>query len=99
MAPNPSDLAPSAVRIPDPELREAIVLDDAAEPGRVIRCVVPGLDPLLATDPMPWFPYVTAAGLFYPKRDDRAVIGKAPDGAPVILFWWPSATEPDSVLP
>lgn len=78
-----------------PELQEAEVLDNATEPDQEVRCVVASLDPQLATDPLPWPPYVTPAGFFYPKRGDRAVVGSPPDGPPVILAWWPAADEPD----
>ena len=95
---DPAELAPSAVSIPPPELSEATVLDDATEPGQQVRCVIPSLDPHLATDPMQWMPYPTAAGVFYPKKGDRAVVGKPPQGPAVILAWWPSAAEPDAPL-
>jgi hypothetical protein len=98
MPPNPAELAPSAVHIPDAELREAIVLDSTSELGTEIRCTIASLDPLLATDPMPWSPYVTPAGFFYPKKGDRAVLGFPPDGPPVILEWWPNASEPDQTF-
>jgi hypothetical protein len=92
-----SQLTPSAVSIPPPELHEALVHDDATEPGELIRCMVPSFDPLAASDPMPWMPHVTAAGVFYPKRGDRAVLAYQVDGTPVILAWWPdAAAEPDS---
>lgn len=93
--PNPAELSPSAVTIPEAELHEAVVLDDAMEPGREVRCTRDSLDHLLADDPMPWAPYVTPDGFFYPKEGDRAVLGFPVDGDPVILQWWPNATEPD----
>lgn len=95
MTPNPSQLSPSAVRIPGPELRSAEIFDNATGDGQEVRCVIPSEDPLLATDPLPWAPYYTPAGFYFPKRGDRAVIGSPPDGPPVILAWWPSASEPD----
>lgn len=93
---NLADLhAPHAVDIPPPELHEAILGEDATAPGQEVKCVVPSFDPLKATDPMLWTPYVTGAGVFYPKRGDRAILGYPPDGPPVILAWWPKATTPD----
>jgi hypothetical protein len=98
--PNPAELAPSAVRIPDPELREATILEGATEPGQRICCVETRHSPLLKTDPMTWkVDVVPGVGYFYPKKGDRAVIAKASDGSPFILEWWPSATEPDAPLP
>jgi hypothetical protein len=94
--PNPGELTPGAVEIPDAELQEAIIFDDAAAVGQEVRCTAPDFDPLKATDRMPWMPFVTPGGLFYPKRGDRAVIGSPPDGPPVILWWQPRAAEPDA---
>lgn len=94
----PADLTPSAVPQAPPELRTAEVLDEAVAEGQLVRCTIAALDPLLATDPMPWRPYVGAAGIFYPKRGDSALVGQPLDGPPVILEWWPSATEPDVSL-
>jgi hypothetical protein len=45
---------------------------------------------------MPWMPYVTPAGIFYPKRGDSAVIGSPEGGAPEIVTWKPRAAEPDA---
>jgi hypothetical protein len=92
--PNPAELAPSAVSIPGPELRNAKILDDATASGQMVRCFDED-DPQLATDPMPWSPYVTPDGHFFPKRGDRAVIGLPPGAPPVILAWWPATDEPD----
>jgi hypothetical protein len=93
--PEPRDLTASAVDVPGPVLHEATVLDDATEPGQEVRCVVPSFSEQLSEDPMPWMPYVTAAGVFYPKKGDRAVLGDPDAGPPVILAWWPDAAEPD----
>lgn len=95
---NPALLAPSAVTIPEAELHEALIRDNAVEPGEEVRCTRESLDPQLADDPMPWDPYVTPDGFFYPKRGDRAILGFPVDGTPVILRWWPRATEPDQPL-
>jgi hypothetical protein len=92
-------LAPSAVTIPPPELHEALILDSATELGKAVRCTVASLDPLLATDPMPWQPYVTAAGAFYPKKGDRALLSYQVDGTPLIVWWEPSAGSPDKAIP
>lgn len=91
-------LAPTAVDIPPPELHEATILDDATAIGQEVRCVVPDLDLKLATDPMPWAPYTTATGVFYPKHGDRALLAYQVDGTPLIVWWKPNATEPDSVI-
>lgn len=92
---DPAHLSPSAVTIPPPELHEAIVHDNASADREEVRCIVPSKDQSAATDPMPWMPYVTPAGVFYPKRDDRAILGFPIDGPPLILYWQPKATEPD----
>jgi hypothetical protein len=96
--PDPRQLGPGAVDIPPPELHDAQVAEDAIAPGEEIRCVVESLDPLLATDPMPWTPYVSPDGFFYPKKGDRAVLGFPVDGPPVIVAWWPQAAEPDETF-
>lgn len=93
--PDLANLTPAGVTIPDGELHDAVVIDSAAAPGQLVRCSRPGFDLSLADDPMPWMPYVTGAGVFYPKAGDRAVIGIPDSGSPVILAWWPSAAEPD----
>lgn len=93
--PNPAALTPDAVDVPDSQLYEAEVLDDAAEAGVEIRCVVPSFAEHLATDPLAWTPYVTASGVFYPKKDDRAIVALPAEGPPAIVAWWPSATKPD----
>jgi hypothetical protein len=95
---NPADLTPGAVAKPRPELRTGEVLDDAVAEGQLVRCTIEALDPLLASDPMPWVPYVGAGGIFYPKRGDLALVAQPLDGPPVILQWWPKAAEPDVSL-
>jgi hypothetical protein len=77
------------------EVLEAIVNEDATAPGQLVTCTIPAEDPTAATDPMPWMPYATGDGVFYPKRGDRAKVSENGDGPGVILAWWPSATEPD----
>lgn len=94
--PNASELGPGAVAIPAPQSYEANVLDDATTASQEIRCSRSSLDDLLADDPMPWTPYVTEAGVFYPKRGNRAIVGFPDDGTPVISQWWPDeGAEPD----
>jgi hypothetical protein len=97
--PNLTDLTPAGAPRPEPELHEAMILDDATAADQEVRCTRTSLDPLLADDPMQWTPYVTGDGVYYPKRGDRAVIGFPEEGAAVILQWWPSAAEPDVPFP
>jgi hypothetical protein len=96
--PNPRELTPSAVDKPEPESHEAVIAEDATEEGQEIRATRESLDPLLTDDPMPWVPYVGAAGIFYPKRKDRAILAFPVDGTPVIAVWWPNASEPDKTF-
>jgi len=96
---DPSQLTAVAVTAPLPELHEAVVLDDASAPGEAIRCIVPSHSEQAATDPMPWQPYVTAVGFFYPKEGDRALLSYQPDGAPLIVWWVPSSSSPDASIP
>lgn len=96
--PDPGELDPRTVPQADQTLHEASILDDASLPGEQVRCVIPSEGEHLATDPMQWMPYVTPAGLFYPKRGDRAILGDPVQGPEAILAWWPKATEPDSSL-
>lgn len=77
-----------------PELRDALVLDDAGTADQLVRCTYAG-EPNLATDPMPWNPVTTTVGEFWPKHGDRAILGFPPDGPPAVLAWWPAAAEPN----
>lgn len=95
---DPRLLGAGAVDVPPPELHDAEISEDATAPDQEVKCVVPSLDLLLATDPMPWRAHFTADGFFYPKKGDRAVLGYPVDGPPVILEWWPNATEPDETF-
>jgi hypothetical protein len=88
--PDPRVLTPSAVDIPAPELREAIVNEDATALGQEVKCVVPSHADHLTTDPLPWSPVTTAEGEFWPKKGDRAQVAFPPDGPPVIHWWAPS---------
>jgi len=89
--PNPGDLSLNAVPSPEPELRTGEILDDAISEGHLVRCTEPALDPMLASDPMPWMPYAGEDGRYFPKRGDRALVARPPDGPPAIVAWWPSA--------
>ncbi len=93
-----ADLHNSTVSTTDPELHEAVVLDDATERGQEIRCVIPSFGEGYASDPMAWEPYTTATGEFWPKRGDRVVVTAHADGPPVIVWWEPvGERDPDSV--
>lgn len=93
--PNPAELSPGAVTIPEAELHEATFAEDA-EKGKAVRCVRESLDPLLADDPMQWRPFVDEDGIYYPKKGDRVLLGFPVDGLPAIVEWWPDeAAEPD----
>jgi hypothetical protein len=96
--PNLADLHNSTVSAPSPELHEALVLDDATERGQDIRCVIPSFGEGFASDPMAWEPYTTAAGEFWPKKDERAVLAFPPDGPPVVVWWEPGVREPDAAI-
>jgi hypothetical protein len=76
-------------------LVEAKLHDSANAVGEEVRCKIPSIDPNTATDPMPWMPYVTGAGVFYPKVGDRALIAFPEEGPPVIIWWVPKAESPD----
>lgn len=99
--PNAADLSPSAVRIPDAELRSGTFLESATEPLQAIRCIIPSEGGAYSTRPLGgWQPLVAPAGFFYPKAGDRAQIGFPRDGGvPMILAWEPSASSPDAPLP
>jgi hypothetical protein len=95
---SPAQLSPSAVTIPPPELHEATILDNATALGEEVRCVIPSLDPLLATDPMPWPVVTTSEGSFYPKKGERAQLAYPIDGPPVIHWWEPGERSPDKAI-
>jgi hypothetical protein len=90
-----ADLDNNSVAPAEPILQEAKVKDNATGPKDEVRCVIPGFDRNTATDPMEWMPFVTGAGVFYPKVGDRAVIGFPEEGPPTILHFWPKASSPD----
>jgi hypothetical protein len=94
--PNPAELDPRSVRIPAPELRTAEIVDSATEEGQKVRCVIPAENLLLATDPLDWEPVIRAAGRFYPKKGDAALVGKPADGPMWLIRWRPNATKPDA---
>ncbi len=97
--PNPADLTPSGVDIPQGELFTAEINEDATAVGQQVTCVVPSHSSLLATDPMAWEPWPTSEGVFYPKRGDFALVSAQPDGPPVIVFWAPADdATPDAAL-
>lgn len=93
--PDLSQLSNASLELPAGEVFEALVNEDATEEGQLVTCTIPSVDPLAATDPMAWMPYVTAAGVFYPKVGDRAKVSENGDGPGAILAWWPSTSEPD----
>jgi hypothetical protein len=95
---DPRDLTPGAVSLPPRELRTAVVLDDVVSEDQLVRCVVPSLDPQLATDPMRWEAFTRPSGFFYPKRGDEALLAYPLDGPPVVLRFWPKAATPDVPL-
>jgi hypothetical protein len=94
--PDLADLTPAGVTIPDAELHEAVVAEDAASLGQEVRCILATFDDRYAEDPMPWTPVTVAkVGTWFPKRDDRAIVAFPEGGTPVISQWWPSADTPD----
>jgi hypothetical protein len=92
--PDPANLTKAAFDQQEPQAVAAKVLDSAEDPGEEVRCMLVG-DDLGATDPMPWDAVARPAGLFYPKRGDRAVVVFPEGGTPYIDFFRPTATEPD----
>jgi hypothetical protein len=91
---DPRQLGAGALDRSAPTIFDGSILDNATALGQEVRCTRPGVDPWAATDPMPWWPYVTPDGFFYPKRGDRAVLAYPIDGPPVINKWWPA---PDAI--
>lgn len=93
--PDISELFNGAIPAADTVLEEARVKDNASGPQDEVRLTIPGIDLHQATDPMAWIPYVTGAGVFYPKVGDRAVVAHPEGGPPYISFWQPKAESPD----
>jgi hypothetical protein len=94
----PRSLGASAAPRQQKSIVDREVLDDATAAGQEVRCS--SFDPTFTTDPMPWTPYVTDEGVFYPKRGARAVLVYPVDGPPVIVAWWPMADSvPDVLFP
>ena len=91
-----SKLTSDSVELPQGELHSALINEDAAAEGQDVTCTIPSFDPLKATDPASWTPYVNEEGVFYPKRGDSATLGTPLDGPAEILKWRPQAgAEPD----
>lgn len=82
---------------PDPETYDAIVSEDAS-PGQPVYVVVPDFDPNLNHGPCPWIPIVSAAGIFYPHKGDKATIVEPANGTPRIVGWTPSTGTPDATF-
>ena len=97
--PSPGQLAPSAVSIPDAQVRSGEILEDATEAREPVRCTIPAEGELLATGPLGWPVIVTPDGFFCPKKGDRATVCFPQGGPPVILSWEPAAEVPDLPLP
>lgn len=95
MTPDLTKLSNDALELPPGEVFEAEINEDATEEGQEVTCVIPSHDPLLATEPMAWTPYVNATGVYFPKLGDRAKVSENGDGPGVVLWWRPSASEPD----
>jgi RES domain-containing protein len=95
--PRLGEMDPQSIELPAAQVLEAEVLDDAASRADEVRCVVESFSPDHFWGPLQWVPVVDAAGVFYPKKGDRAlVIAPDPeDGPPAIAVWFPSATAPD----
>lgn len=83
-------LGPSAAPTRSPETFDAEILDDATTPGQEVRCKRPSISEQAATDPMPWVPVTTAAGEFWPKQGNHALVVYPVGGPPAIVFWEPS---------
>lgn len=87
-----------AVQSSVPDVFEGQVLDDASSVGMPVRVRVPGLSNELATDPCPWLPVVSSAGLFFPKAGDACVVVQPAQGDPWIAAWTPAASMPDEPI-
>jgi hypothetical protein len=97
--PNPAKLSPSAVSLPAPELRAAILHEDASKRGDKVRCIVKRLGGRWTSDPLRWKPWVWPDGFYYPKQGDECSLAYPSDGPPYIAEWWPSDdAEPDAPL-
>jgi hypothetical protein len=79
-------------------IRESTVSTNATAPEQTVRCVIPSFAAHLDTDELQWMPYVTGAGVFYPKAGDRALVAEPEGGPPAIVAWWPKAAVPDVEL-
>lgn len=93
--PRPSELHAASIEGPDGEIHEATILDNASTPSDEVRCITPSEGNRLTTDPAQWMPFVKPDGIYYPKKDDRAIVSYHEDGPTVIVAWWPSASDPD----
>ena len=98
MSPSPAQLSPSAVNIPDAQVRAAEILEDVTKARQPVRCTIPVDGELLATGPLSWPSISTPEGFFFPKKGDSATVCLPLGGKPVILTWEPSASAPDAPL-
>lgn len=90
-------MKPDRSDLPAPETFEAVVDEDAAA-GEPVFVVVPGFDSHLRHGPCRWLPFTSPAGVFWPRKGDRAVVVRPADGDPWIASWVPTATEPDVAI-
>jgi len=93
--PRLGEMDPQSIEIPDPQVLEAEVIDNATARDDQVRCVVESFSPHHYWGPMQWAPVVDAAGVFYPKKGDRALVVDPEGGPPAIVAWFPSAAVPD----
>ena len=85
--PDPASLTPGAVPLTDVPLRKAEINEDATAGDQMLKCRIGGW----TTDFCPWNPVTTAAGEFWPKRGDRALVSVLADDPEVVVWWTPSA--------
>ena len=91
------ELSDPPVAAPEPQIFRAIVVADATglEP---VPVVLPDFSRELTFGPASWMPFVTDAGIFYPKSGDEAIVARIEPDAVWIISWRPSSNSPDHSL-
>ena len=97
--PDPLNLAPSAVDVPDPQVWQGVVATDALTIEDEVYVTIPEFDSGEGQSwkhgPCKWLPRVRVDGIYYPKRGDSCVVSFAERADLWIVSWVSSASTPD----
>jgi len=97
--PDPRQLSPGAVEIPDPQVFEGVIATDASAVDEEVYVTIPYFDDGEGKSwkhgPCKWMPRAEPGGLFFPKRGDPCIVELPTGGDPWISIWMNQASTPD----